>query len=89
MFHVLDPHQGRKCSFLILSEYCIYCICRISVSFVHLCVSMPHALSYYPSPVYSHAVDVVRLGAGEAIQALPPLAICAPSLRGRLHALKH
>lgn len=36
-----------------------------------------------------YAVDVVLLGAGEAVLALPPLAVRAPSLRGRLHELKH
>lgn len=41
-----------------------------------------------PYPVYSHADDVVWLGAGEAVEALTPLAVRAPSLRG-LHALKH
>lgn len=42
-----------------------------------------------PCPVYSHAVEVVWLGAGEAVQALATLAVRAPSLRGWLHALKH
>lgn len=54
-----------------LSESCIYCI---DISF--------HAsyTGYYPTLVHSHAVDVVRLGAGEAVQTLPPLAVRAPSL---------
>lgn len=42
-----------------------------------------------PPPVYSQVVDVVGLGVGEAVETLPPLAVRAPSLGGRLHALKH
>lgn len=79
IFHVSPMYSLSE--LLIDTVYVSLCI--------HVFLCLTHTVGYYPSPFYSHAVDVVWLGVGEAIQALPPLAFCAPSLCGWPHGLKH